>query len=156
MPVRRILALSTIACGHGRIGSGVDGVADAVEVGEHRHARIGNRATRLLPPRGTIMSIQPGGGEHRAHGGAILRRQSCTPSAGTRLRPAGHERLMDRAVGMDRLAPAAQQRGIARSHAERGRRRRHVGAAFIDDADQPDRHAHAFEHQPVGARLRHR
>ena len=57
---------------------------------------------------------------------------------------------MDRAVGMDRLAPAAQQCGIARTHAERRSIGGHVGPAFVDDADQADRHAHATELEAIG------
>ena len=40
-PVRRILALTTMRLGHGQVGAAVDvGVADALQVREHRHARL--------------------------------------------------------------------------------------------------------------------
>ncbi len=47
--------------------------------------------------------------------------------------------------------PTAQDRGIAGFEAEAGRIRRHIGAAFIDDADDAERHGDAFDLQAVGS-----
>ena len=49
----------------------------------------------------------------------------------------------DRLVGMDRLGTAAQNGGIAGLQAQPGGVRRDVGARFVDDADDTERHAHA-------------
>jgi hypothetical protein len=65
------------------------GVADAVEVGEHRHARIG------LHPRDQALAAarhdhvdQARRRQHRADRRAVLRRHSWTAAAGTPQRPA--------------------------------------------------------------------
>ena len=109
------------------------------------------RATRLLPPRGTIMSIGPArAASRRPRRGpasapvAPLRRAS--PAATSPL----DQRGMDRAVAMHRLAAAAQQHRIARTQTQRGGIGGHVGAAFIDDPDQPDGNAHASRTRPLG------
>ena len=51
---------------------------------------------------------------------------------------------------MNRLAAPAQQHGIARAKAQRGRIGSHVRAAFVNDPDQPDRHPHPGEDQAIG------
>jgi hypothetical protein len=63
--------------GHVEIGGSVDiDVADAFEMREDRHARlVCTRATRLLPPRGTMTSmIAAEPAQHLADGGAVGRR----------------------------------------------------------------------------------
>ncbi len=113
------------------------------------------RSTRPLPPRGTIMSIEAGRTQHGADRFAVLRRHQLDRLG----RDAGRDepfdqRGMDRAVRMDRLAAAAQQHGIAAAKAQRGGVGGDVGAAFVDDPDQPDRDAHAASSSsPLGTML---
>ena len=155
MPVRRILALSATLDRHLRIGRGMDiGVADAVEVGEHRHAGV------VLHPLDQALAAarhdhvdQPGRAQHRADRLAVLRRHQLDRFGGhpARSQPFG-QRGMDRPVRMDRLAAAAQQHRIARPHAQRGGVGGNVGAAFVDDPDQPDRDAHPRQVEPAGHR----
>ena len=102
------------------------------------------RATRPLPPRGTMMSIRPCArsiAPTAARSGVGI---SCTASRGQagRLDPVG-ERGVDRGVAGARFGAAAQDRGIARHQRQRAGIGRHVGAAFVDDADDTQRHAHA-------------
>ncbi len=106
------------------------------------------RSTRLLPPRGTIMSISPA-----ALSIAPTAARSCV---GSKLHDVGGnpafvralgERGMDRAVRIDRFAAAAQQRRIAGAHAQGRGIGGDVGAAFVDDPDQADRDAHARQHR---------
>ena len=51
---------------------------------------------------------------------------------------------------MHRLGAAAQQHGVARPHTQRRRIGGDVRAAFINDADYPDRDAHTFQHHAIG------
>ena len=51
---------------------------------------------------------------------------------------------------MDRLAPPAQQHGVAGAKAQGRRIDRDVRAAFVDDPDQADRHPDAGQAQAVG------
>ncbi|CDO34629.1 hypothetical protein SPHV1_170064 [Novosphingobium sp. KN65.2] len=127
-------------------------VADAIEMGEHRHAGVG------LDPRDKALAAarhdhvdQAGCGQHRADDGTVLRRHELDRRRGNAdaLQPLGH-RGLNRAVGMQRLATATQQHGIAGAQAQGRGVGRHVGAAFIDDSDQADRDAYAAELQAVG------
>ena len=128
------------------------GVADAIEMGEHWHPRIGlhPRHQALAAARNDHVD-QPGRSQHRAHRSPVLRRYKLHGCFGHACRgqAAGQSR-QNRAVGMHSLAAAAQQHGIARAQAQRGSVRRHIGSAFIDDSDQPDRHPHPRHAQPVG------
>ena len=54
-------------------------------------------------------------------------------------------------VGVQGLAAAAQDHGIARFQAEDGRVDGHVGAGLVDHGDDTQRHAHAAHQQTVGA-----
>ena len=140
---------------HHRIGGGVDiGVTDAVEMREHRHAGIG------LHPRDKALAAarhdhinEACRSQQRAHRRTVLRRDQLHRFG---RHAAGHQPFdqggVDRAVGMHRLAPPAQQRRIARAHAQRGGIGSDVGAALIDDPDGADRHADAGKGKPVGPR----
>src|SRR3546814_15160713 len=61
------------------------------------------------------------------------------------------EHGVERAVALDRFRAAAQDDGIARLHAQGCGVRGHVGAAFVDDADDADGNAHAAQCHAVGA-----
>ena len=54
-------------------------------------------------------------------------------------------------VGVQGLAAAAQDHGIARLQAEDGRVDGHVGAGLVDHGDDAQRYAHAAHQQAVGA-----
>ena len=50
------------------------------------------------------------------------------------------------------LGAAAQDRGVAGLQAQRAGISGDVGTAFVDDADDADRHAHALEFETIGPR----
>ena len=161
-PVRRILALSTIALRHVEIGRCVDiDVADAFEMGEHRHARLALHARdqALAAARHDDVDGAVEARKHHADRGAVAGRHQLRrmPPAG-RPPPALDQRGVDGAVRAKALRAAAQDRGIAGFEAERGGVGGHVRAALIDDADHAERHAHALDRHAVRARpaLRHR
>ena len=134
-------------------------VADAVEVREHRHARI------VLHPRDQALAAarhdhvdQARGAQHRADRLAVLRRHQLDRlGRHARRRQPFDQRGMDRAVRMDRLAAAAQQHRVAAPQAQRRGIGGDVGAAFVDDPDQADRDAHARQLEPArsGAAVDH-
>ncbi len=110
------------------------------------------RATRLLPPRGTITSIVPSRpGEHQRR----PRRDRASAPAGSRPRaspPARRpceQRGVDGARGAMAVGAAAQDRGVAGLEAQRAGIGRHVGAALVDDADHAERRAHALDRHAV-------
>src|SRR3546814_7051052 len=65
------------------------------------------------------------------------------------------EHGVERAVALDRFRAAAQDDGIARLHAQGCGVRGHVGAAFVDDADDADGNAHAAQCHAVGRSEEH-
>ncbi len=139
---------------HGGVGRTVDiAVVDAVQVGEHRHPRL------FLHPRDQALAAarhdqvdELGGFQQRAHRGAIGSRDQLHHIGG---QPCGDDALhdggMDGPVAFLRLAAAAQDHRIARAQAQSRGVSRHIGAAFIDDADHAQRHTHPAEFQPIGA-----
>ena len=76
---------------------------------------------------------------------------SCTASAG---RPASvravRQDAMQGGVGMQRLAAAAQDDGVAALDAQAGRVHRHVGPRFVDEKDHAERDADLVDLQTVG------
>ena len=111
------------------------------------------RATRLLPPRGTITSIVAvEAGEHRAHRGAVGRRHDL-------------DRVRGQAGGGEALAAGQSTDGARRRRGSPSRRAgctalpalRHsapasavdVGAALVDHADDAERRRHALDVQAV-------
>ena len=133
---------------HGEIGGAVDvGVADAFEVREHRHARFVLHAVdeALAAARHDDVDRAVEALQHEADGVAIGRRHELDRGFGQarRLQARG-EAGMDGGARVMALRAAAQDRRVAGLEAERAGVRRHVGAAFVDDADDADRHAHAL------------
>ena len=112
------------------------------------------RATRSLPPRGTITSMAPS------------RPPSISPTAarsrvGTRadggLRQAGlpqplRQRGVDGAIGALALGAAAQDRRIAGLEAQHAGVGGDVGPALVDDADHAERHPHPLDGHAIGPR----
>ena len=139
--------------GHLRVRRAVNiGVANPIQMREHRHPRIGlhPRDQALAPARHDHVD-EAGGGQHRPHHGAVLRRHQLH-RLGRRPRRAQPpaQRRQDRPVGIDRLAAPAQQHGITTAQAQRGGIGGHIGPALVNDADQPDGHAHPAQMQPIG------
>ena len=137
----------------GRIGGGMDvAVIDPVQMGQHRHPRIGlDPCHQALAPARHDHINQPGGGQHCADCSAVLRRDQLhclgrNPLGGE---PCDH-RGVDGVIGMDRLGAAAQQHGIARADTQCRCIGGYVGAAFIDDPDQPDRYADPRQGKAIG------
>ena len=135
---------------HVEVGVAIDvGVADAFEVREHRHARL------LLHARDQALAAA----RHDDVDGC--RRGPCSmwPTAARSVRrheldgglgQAGRLQAGDegrhgwRSAELMALRAAAQDRGVAGLEAQRAGVGRHVGAAFVDDADDAERHAHAL------------
>ena len=109
------------------------------------------RATRLLPPRGTMTSMLPSRpASISADRGAVARRHELDRvlrQAGSR-RPCD-QRSVDRARGAEALRAAAQDRGVAGLQAQRAGIGGDVGAALVDHADDAERRAHALDGQAV-------
>ena len=126
-------------------------MTNAVEVSEHWHARIGlNPRDEVLPAARHDHVDRPGGGQHRADHGAVLRwyelhRGLRNPGIGKSARHRG----MDRAIGMYRFAAPTQQNGVARAQAQGSGIDGNVGTTFVDDANQTDGYAHPRQDQPV-------
>ncbi|MNL07213.1 hypothetical protein D3C87_1278830 [compost metagenome] len=123
------------------------------EMGKDRHARLGLDAGHQgLAATGhddVHIAIEPL--EHFAHGGPV--------GGGHQLyafdRQAGQMQPVEQAIndgagGMETVAAAAQDDGIARFDAERAGIGRHIGPAFEDDADDAQRRAHALDMEPIG------
>ena len=118
------------------------------------------RATRLLPPRGTITSIVPSSPASIIPTAARSRvGTSWIASSGRRGRAqALDHRGVDRPVRAVAVRAAAQDRGIAGLEAQRAGVGGDVRPALVDDADDAERHAHALDGHAVRPRpaLRHR
>ena len=139
-----------------RIGGGVDvGVADAVEMGEHRHARIGldARDEALAAARDDHVDQA-----RRARSIAPTAARSCvgtswTASAGSprRVEPCD-ERGVDRAVANATASlPPRRSTALPDAQAQRGGVGGDVGAAFVDDADHArSARARAGSASPLG------
>ena len=140
---------------HVEIGGGMNiDVADALEMGEHRHARLhldaADQALAAARHDHIDGAVEPG--EHQPDGGAVAGRHHLDRFR----RQAGlgqtlDEAAVDGARGTIGVGAAAQDRGIARLEAERPGIGGHVRPALIDDADHAERRAHALDVEAVGA-----
>ncbi len=139
--------------GHLRVGGAVHiDVAVAVEMGEHRKAGLGLHPGDeiLAAARHDDVDHAVEAGEHLAHRRAVAGRHQLDGALGEAgLREAGGERGVDRARRPQAVRAAAQDRGIAGLEAERAGIGGDVGAAFIDDADDAERHADALDFHAV-------
>ena len=128
-----------------QVGALVDvDVAHAVQVLDHRDARFGHDALdqALAAARHDDVDV-PVHAQQLAHRGAVGRVHDLDRV----LRQAGRAQALmnaagDRAVGADRLGAAAQDGRVARFQAQRRGVRGDVGPRLVDDADDPERHAH--------------
>ena len=112
------------------------------------------RATRLLPPRGTITSMAPSRPfEHQADRLAVGGRHELDGGFGqARRAQAARQARLDGAARVVAVRAAAQDRGVAGLEAQRAGVGRHVRPALVDDADDAERHAHALDVEAVGPR----
>ena len=104
------------------------GVAEALEMGEDRHARLRLHARdeALAAARHDDVERAVEAGEHGADRGAVARRHELDRRLGQAgLGQAGAQRLGDGAAAAEALGAAAQDRRIAGLEAERAR----VGAS---------------------------
>ena len=140
-------------CRFVRISRFVDiAVVDPVEMREHRNTGLCLDAgdQRLAATRDDDVD-QAMGLQHGANGGPVLCGDKLDGVGGQPGRDeASLERGKDRTIAMDGFASPAQQRGIARCQAQSGGIGRHIGAAFIDDANHTQRHAHTRQAQAIG------
>ena len=130
-------------------------VADALEVGEDRHARLVLDAVdqALAAARHDHVDRAVEAGQHRADRGAVAGRHELDRRrpAGRRLGQALDQAAVDRAGRAERVGAAAQDRGVAGLEAERAGVGGDVRAALVDDADDAERRAHALDVEAVRA-----
>ena len=122
-------------------------MADAFEMREHRHARfrLHARDQAFSAARHDDIDIAVEAGEHHADSGAVAGRDKLDRGFGQ----AGLAQALLNAACMARLVrrvgAAAQNGGVAGFQAERAGVGGHVGAALVNDADDAERHAYAFD-----------
>ena len=140
---------------HGQIGGAVHiGVAVALEMLEHRHAAFAiTRSISALAAARHDHVDRFGHAQHHAHRGAIggrhhLHRVDRQARGCQSLVQAGD----DRGRRMQAFLAAAQDGGIAGLEAQAAGIGGDVRPAFVDDADHPQRRAHAGDVEPVGPR----
>ena len=126
---------------------------DALQMSEDGHARVFLHALHqaLAAARHDHVHIAAEALEHLAHRRPVAggdQRDRCVgqASGAQTLHKAG----VDDARGMETVGAAAQDGGVARLEAERARIRRHIGAAFVDDADDAQRGRHALDPEAIG------
>ncbi len=142
---------------HREIGGAVDiGVAEPVEMRDHRHAALGlhTRDQRLAAARHDHVD-DAGRGQHVADGGAILGRPQldrCLGQPGG-AKPPGETRS-NRGRGVKAFRAGAEDRRVPRLEAERTGVRGHVRTRLEDDSDHAQGHAHALEAETVRPRPR--
>ena len=124
-------------------------VAHAVAVAQHRDARIVHDVAHKCI--GTARDDQIDllvEAEHLAH--ILARGQQSRPARGQARRLAGRlQHGVKRRIGVQRLAPALEQHGVAALHAQAGDLHQRVRPGLEDHADHADGAAHAREDQPV-------
>ncbi len=111
------------------------------------------RATRLLPPRGTITSIAPSRpAQHGPHGGAVAGGNELDARLGqARFLEPGGEAGMDQPRGMKTLRAGAQNGGVAGLEAKPAGVGGDIGPAFENHPDHAERRRDALDAQAVGA-----
>ena len=146
--------------GHIEPGGLVDiDMADALEVGKNRHPRLG-----LHPPDQALAAarhqhvdrpVEPL--QHHADGRPVAGRDDLDRIL---RQSGGAQAFRQRSVDCPRRAQAfraaAQNGGISRLEAECAGIGRDIGAAFIDHADDAERHPHALDADAVRAGSRPR
>src|SRR5689334_4655662 len=130
---------------HVGVGARVDvDVAYAVQMLQHRHARLARDALdqRLAAARYDDVHVRLVGyqvADRRTIRGVD---QLHAVRGQPRLAQARGDAASDRAVAVDRLGAAAQDRRVARLEAQPRRIRGDVRPRLVDDADDTERHAH--------------
>ena len=146
------LGVDDDAAGFLQVGGGarID-VADAFQMGEHRHPRLGlDKAHKAFAAARDDDVDHPLRAQHRAHGGAVAGRHHLDRRLGqTRLPQPRDHAVVDQRRGIDRIRPAAQDDGVPGLHRQRARIGGHVRPAFVDHAQHPQRRCHALDVQPV-------
>ena len=130
-------------------------MVDAFQMREHRHARVRlhTRDQALAAARHDHVNAAVEPGQHQAHRLAIGDRHQLNGGLGQtrRLQPA-RQAFGDGAARCQTVRAAAQDHGVARLEAQTARIRGHVRPAFVDDADDAQRHPHARNVEPVWPR----
>src|SRR5690606_17776837 len=127
-------------------------VAVAFQVLDQGHARFVGQAGDEALAAARDDDVDPFRvGDHFAHGGAV---GGVHDLHGVRRQPGGFQAGLDDgaqgAVGMEGLAAAAPDGGVAGSEAQGGGGDGHVRPGFVDDADHAQGHAHAGHAHAVG------
>ena len=130
-------------------------VADALEMSDHRHARLLLHALDQIPAaaRHDHVDVVRHLGEHVAHRRAIDGRHPLDAPG----RQAGDAQALlqtgvDGRIGIRALRTAAQDHAVARLQAQTAGIGRDVRPALVDDADHAERHPHALYAHAIGTR----
>ena len=137
-----------------QVGGLVDiDVADALQVREHRHPRLGlhPRHQPLAAARHDDVDGATQAGQHGADRGAVAGGHQLDGVGGQAgLLEAAHQGAMDGGGRAQAFGAAAQDGGVAGLEAQRAGVGGDVGPALIDHADHPDRHPHPLDGEAVG------
>ena len=147
------LGVDDDALGHRQVGGGVHvDVAVALVVLEHRHGRLGGDAADqpLAAARDYQVDVlvQP---QQLADGVAVRRRHQLHGVGGQVIGPQGvlQDAVQGR-VGLERFLAAAEHQGVAAFDAQAGGIDGDVGARFVDEEDDAQRHGDLVDLQAVG------
>ena len=143
--------------GHLQVGARIEeDVADALIVREHGNPRLVRDLADQPRPTPRNQQVQvPVHLQEMVDGVAIGGGEDLHAVLGQPDVAGGRPQLLaQRTVRVEGLGAPAEDHGIARLHAERGRVHRHVGPRLVDDADHPQRDAHAPHPKAVGAHRR--
>lgn len=134
--------------GHFKVDGFIDiGVADAVEVLDHRHRRLGHEARNeaFSASRNENVDIVAGADEF-AHERAVGARNQLNGFCGkTGRAEAFCNDAGERAIAFKRLVAATQNDGVAGFESKGGGVHRHIGTGLIDHRDDAERYAHAAD-----------
>ena len=119
---------------------------------EHRDSALGGDPLDQAAPAARNDDVDHAGhGEHFADRGAVARRHELNTARGqARRREPAPQTGGDGARRMEALGAAAQDHRVARLEAQAAGVGGDVGARFVDHPDDPERHPHALDAEPVG------
>ena len=134
------------------VAVGID-VADPLQMGKDRNAGLGLHQPdqTLAAARHDHVDIGDRAQHFRHHPAVARRHQLDGIRRQTGLPQPGLHTVMDHGRGMKTFRPAAQNNRITRLKTQRAGIRRHIGAAFIDDANHPQRCGNPLKMQTIRA-----
>ena len=134
-----------------RVSAGIDiGVHNARPGFDHGNARgVAHEIDQALGAAGDGQVDGVGGLQNLRQPLPLGWRQAHGSSIQTEFRQYLVDHLDDGGIAVARVRAAFQDTGVARTQAQGGDIEGDVGAGFKNDRDDPDRHAHFLQFQPV-------